>query len=170
MPREGHDLMAPIPVRFAMVISIHVPREGHDGWSRAKKNCCFTYFNPRAPRGARRQDNRQQIAPKKFQSTCPARGTTLPGKTPYVARIISIHVPREGHDLLYSFIINTHNLFQSTCPARGTTYIARSQPGTLPISIHVPREGHDVYFVGKVDFTALFQSTCPARGTTRAAR
>ena len=82
-------------------------------------NIC--YFNPRAPRGAR----------------------------PFSARlsstviIISIHVPREGHD--------------------------GGNPSTLTkgaISIHVPREGHDR---GGGDFSPpakRFQSTCPARGTT----
>ena len=166
MPREGHDLMAPIPVRFAMVISIHVPREGHDGWSRAKKNCCFTYFNPRAPRGARRQDNRQQIAPKKFQSTCPARGTTciLSAKStlrsyfnpraPRGARprlfhelsppaAISIHVPREGHD-----------------------YYAYINPQRTLISIHVPREGHDTNSNSRRSGRSNFNPRAP-RGARR---
>ena len=56
-----------------------------------------------------------------FQSTCPARGTTLPGKMPYVARIISIHVPREGHDQHIRHDGDESCQFQSTCPARGTT-------------------------------------------------
>ena len=80
----------------------------------------------------------------KFQSTCPARGTTTPvgctlpprpnfnPRAPRGARRglyrpgvadenISIHVPREGHDGV------------------GEMFAPRSRE----ISIHVPREGHD---------------------------
>ena len=57
-----------------------------------------------------------------FQSTCPARGTTsLPHSRSSTVRIISIHVPREGHD----------------------AYQLGAIKGDLTISIHVPREGHD---------------------------
>ena len=58
-------------------------------------------------------------------------------------REISIHVPREGHDL-------------------GTAPIFLQ----LYISIHVPREGHDNIAALTQRVTAIFQSTCPARGTT----
>ena len=60
---------------------------------------CSTYFNPRAPRGARRtQLGLHPCHIKRFQSTCPARGTTMS-----TAKTLKI------------------KLFQSTCPARGTT-------------------------------------------------
>ena len=57
--------------------------------------------------------------------------------------VISIHVPREGHDV-------------------GRILSAVSQG----ISIHVPREGHDPPINSANWSTPLFQSTCPARGTT----
>ena len=57
------------------------------------------HFNPRAPRGARR-----------FEPT-----------SAEYEEIISIHVPREGHDGLGEVVAVT----------------------PLRISIHVPREGHD---------------------------
>ena len=56
-------------------ISIHVPREGHDG-------------NPK----------RAPVASRIFLSTCPVRGTTLKERHAGVCEVISIHVPREGHD------------------------------------------------------------------------
>ncbi len=74
-----------------------MPREGHDLIFFFSFLKLFN-FNPRAPRGARplAEDN----------------GKTL--------IIISIHVPREGHDCFDSV------------------------PSMIPkISIHVPREGHD---------------------------
>ena len=60
-----------------MAISIHVPREGHDGrtWHE------FSSF-------------------LQFQSTCPARGTTAQACPIPALTVISIHVPREGHDRL----------------------------------------------------------------------
>ena len=82
---------------------------------------------------------------------------------------ISIHVPREGHDLAETVPSMQTSPFQSTCPARGTT-IAQTVSGVrtpnfnpraprgarrdtrgdyraaAEISIHVPREGHDMNF------------------------
>ena len=60
-----------------------------------------------------------------FQSTCPARGTTI------------------------GFLFSKPRLrkFQSTCPARGTTSFNERYFNDFTISIHVPREGHDVHLV-----------------------
>ena len=58
--------------------------------------------------------------------------------------IISIHVPREGHDYY---------------PSKSFDQVSR-------ISIHVPREGHDTAVKDVVLGAPVFQSTCPARGTT----
>ena len=81
--------------------------------------------------------------------------------------MISIHVPREGHDSGHAAAVVDKKIFQSTCPARGTTqsgdievncpadFNPRAPRGArrlylvgllnaLPISIHVPREGHDM--------------------------
>ena len=59
----------------------------------------------------------------RFQSTCPARGTTYARDWANRMFLISIHVPREGHDA------DTYH----------DNYLR------FGISIHVPREGHDVY-------------------------
>ena len=82
---------------------------------------CSANFNPRAPRGARPTAITMTRGDFLFQSTCPARGTTGRGfivmgrgknfnpRAPRGARhptvrplpwrcLISIHVPREGHD------------------------------------------------------------------------
>ena len=77
VPREGHDALVYAYSAVTRGISIHVPREGHDhtqcsvripifefqstcparGTTSSFQKCrpCFTYFNPRAPRGARRR-------------------------------------------------------------------------------------------------------------------
>ena len=57
---------------------------------------------------------------------------------------ISIHVPREGHDLhlrifpLSSFAISIH------VPREGHDREKAVTDEYRPISIHVPREGHDI--------------------------
>ena len=79
-----------------------------------------------------------------FQSTCPARGTTLLLCLYYTLQCrISIHVPREGHDQDSGGNSGGFFGFQSTCPARGTTRGAAFPQRVRRISIHVPREGHD---------------------------
>ena len=103
------------------------------------------YFNPRAPRGARHNDLQDRLQfHDQFQSTCPARGTTL---------FVML-------DKIYDC------LFQSTCPARGTTDFVGLKAAQIIISIHVPREGHDCNYDAHTRSNNLFQSTCPARGTT----
>ena len=57
---------------------------------------------------------------------------------------ISIHVPREGHDVPLKHGIISH----------------------IEISIHVPREGHDTAAATSSPGSSLFLSTCPVRGTT----
>ena len=125
-------------------ISIHVPREGHDVPDRSRAPVRLD-FNPRAPRGARRQRHLER----------------------HQLWLISIHVPREGHDRDEFQRMLRDAEFQSTCPARGTTHkFGHLDDGKEDISIHVPREGHDSTLGRCFSRLALFQSTCPARGTT----
>ena len=142
VPREGHDgSLSRSPTRYR--ISIHVPREGHDKGKKrrylsifdfnpraprgARRLCRYgqrvlrRHFNPRAPRGARQGYHHNRLRQYQFQSTCPARGTTNTRVYPLHKRLISIHVPREGHDSRASLFSATPRIFQSTCPARGTT-------------------------------------------------
>ena len=145
MPREGHDYSLAGMYRQRQ-ISIHVPREGHDPKQTALLLPDID-FNPRAPRGARLKNAVIRGHSCQFQSTCPARGTTLVIAKQDGSAFISIHVPREGHD----------------APA----LIIHQQP---TISIHVPREGHDQPQMPPTVRRQLFQSTCPARGTTKKRR
>ena len=132
-------------------ISIHVPREGHDSRrSRGSRNnrrfqsTCpargttelqralfqrFHDFNPRAPRGARLTIKLYQFAKRTFQSTCPARGTTPQQNHKYFAKIISIHVPREGHDVSMSATLTISPNFNPRAP-RGARLTTRHQSQT----------------------------------------
>ena len=102
------------------------------------------YFYPRAPGGARLPLTEYAKRHGKFLSTCPGRGTTrrwwtewpcaatflstcpgrgttiTPGQSFSGLALISIHVPREGHDRMEEILDRE-----------------------IEISIHVPREGHD---------------------------
>ena len=71
------------------------------------------------------------------------RGTTAGCPERCQQGVISIHVPREGHDLAAGLVHGHAGAFLSTCPVRGTTVLYRARKGAKGISIHVPREGHD---------------------------
>ena len=187
VPREGHD-HALLLQGQALFISIHVPREGHDDACAAQAARDY-YFNPRAPRGARLQilcvavhcslisihvpreghDAQELIngaGQAKFQSTCPARGTTarrllydyscqnFNPRAPRGARRLCVAVlavqnhfnpraPRGARRAVSQQERGLPQAFQSTCPARGTTGRGRGRKARVAISIHVPREGHD---------------------------
>ena len=79
---------------------------------------------------------------------------------------ISIHVPREGDDLGEIGDKLLAVVFQSTSPVRGTTVILKQRIPVVNISIHVPREGDDGNKVVGWPRLKEFQSTSPVRGTT----
>ena len=101
-----------------------------------------------------------------FQSTLPARGATENLIVEGHGRLISIHAPRTGSDLMlsgyfyshYNFnprsphgerLADSHSrmrrmIFQSTLPARGATRGGGDDVGRVAaISIHAPRTGSD---------------------------
>ena len=148
-------------------ISIHVPLAGHDLSFLTSSIYSARYFNPRAPCGARLTALLSAcIRIRRFQSTCPLRGTTyfalwvIPhfkhfnprapcGARPITRSLIvagfaiSIHVPLAGHDAMRLLQSSPLILFQSTCPLRGTTDHPAAQRRIRAISIHVPLAGHD---------------------------
>ena len=167
VPREGHDSTT-FSAGVQRSISIHVPREGHDG-SNPSFCAKSTKFQSTCPARGTTTRTPCRASRSRFQSTCPARGTT------------------ESEDDAENYVT-----FQSTCPARGTTGTEPTEGGATTyfnpraprgarqereslyrrnggISIHVPREGHDQLSSGSCARQAIFQSTCPARGTTRPA-
>ena len=56
------------------------------------------YFNPRTPRGVRRERSMKEIKQAVFQSTHPAWGATVEAKADLKKAAISIHAPRVGCD------------------------------------------------------------------------
>ena len=119
-PREGGDDPRNNMVELLEKISIHAPREGGDyegNWLQ----CVHYNFNPRPPRGGRRNRNANNIYNALFQSTPPARGATeaLP-------------------------VIQPEPIYFNPRPPRGgRLQLLRSCVDYLNISIHAPREGGD---------------------------
>ena len=101
-----------------------MPLAGRDESSVAMIEVGVVYFNPRAPRGARRSSVMGSPLGSAFQSTRPARGAT--------ERPVWLSAPQRS--------------FQSTRPARGATKALRSLFDEVCISIHAPREGRDDVF------------------------
>ena len=97
-PREGGDLQHP-DITFFVGISIHAPREGGDSFNDTLFHLPL-YFNPRPPRGGRREYISYGIRELD----------------------ISIHAPREGGDRTVARFSALVELFQSTPPARGATF------------------------------------------------
>ena len=96
-PREGGDGFGHYQYGW-YIISIHAPREGGDDLF-AKAVTQLFYFNPRPPRGGRRD--------------------VVVVDT--IDLQISIHAPREGGDAIDTGNRLHNRRFQSTPPARGAT-------------------------------------------------
>ncbi len=164
-PLAGRDLLRQ---RYGggLQISIHAPLAGRD-WSSCRVPCRATYFNPRAPCGARRLLRAIHTKLAGFQSTRPLRGATAARgqcprsssdfnpRAPCGARLfslrsswlggcISIHAPLAGRDALHTEYLRRELVFQSTRPLRGATLTNRL---LSPIM-------------------GIFQSTRPLRGAT----
>ena len=143
VPREGHDIPIGNVFAIALIFQSTCPARGTTARPplvRGPQN----HFNPRAPRGARRVD-----------------------AAVFWADHISIHVPREGHDVFSCGCIGQPYAISIHVPREGHDARPRSAaPYRRRISIHVPREGHDISSGMNLAETVSFQSTCPARGTT----
>ena len=140
-PARGTTVDQPA-VQLAVDISIHVPREGHDGGVGVTRAGIIQFQSTCPARGTTVQQDKY-TPDQTFQSTCPARGTTIYLFADSGSVTISIHVPREGHDINKHRAISTHSNFNPRAP-RG------ARPPLL-------QQGRD---------NLKFQSTCPARGTT----
>ena len=80
-------------------ISIHAPREGRDGSAPWSLWFCCSYFNPRAPRGARLGHGGAVLrGDTDFNPRAPRGARLLPQALIRQPGHISIHAPREGRD------------------------------------------------------------------------
>ena len=109
---------------FLRLISIHAPLAGRDRRATLISGSCRSYFNPRAPCGAR-QDARAEGSSLfcDFNPRAPC-GARLQIRTCYNKPFcISIHAPLAGRDSSVNRLSKKHTKFQSTRPLRGATSI-----------------------------------------------
>ncbi len=122
------------------------------------------YFNPLAPRGARRVEPIFSIIPRIFQSTRPSRGETLLSSVVRFDIAISIHSPLAGRDYLHLLLLCYLYLFQSTRPSRGETCREHFHYLCGGISIHSPLAGRDAREMVKVQMAAYISIHSPLAG------
>ena len=103
-----------------------------------------SYFNPRAPYGARLASTAQSLFNHMISIHAPHTGRDQSQDYWHPGKDISIHAPHTGRDLKVGGNIISRILFQSTRPIRGATFVPESvyiRPDT--ISIHAPHTGRD---------------------------
>ena len=131
--------------RFACghVISIHALREEGDTPVH-RRSAKSGYFNPRPPRGGRREGKTPFHVDDLFQSTPSARRATfLCAEQNCLVPLISIHALREEGDSHLSGCTTRTIKFQSTPSARRATSARRLREARISISIHALREEGD---------------------------
>ena len=125
-------------------ISIHPPRAGRDLLKCSMRIISKKFQSTRPVRGGTMPDCKECKDNREFQSTRPVRGGTTVLRHLPPAERISIHPPRAGRDTGHPFCSIGIIVFQSTRPVRGGTLTQASRfimPRT--ISIHPPRAGRD---------------------------
>ena len=94
-------------------------------WGATRRCSCEkltrTYFNPRAPCGARPKVRTVRKGQEAFQSTRPVWGATTNAFALLVTFAISIHAPRVGRDGAIDELAFQAQQFQSTRPVWGAT-------------------------------------------------
>ena len=103
----------------------------------------FSYFNPRAPCGARRFLSLPNFLVPKFQPTRPLRGATAWSAGQAQIQRISTHAPLAGRDAKTGYMTPVLESFQPTRPLRGATYMSGNLADALSISTHAPLAGRD---------------------------
>ena len=140
-PLQGATRMA-WPSASASKISTHAPLAGRDFGAEDARHRT-SYFNPRAPCGARPTPRPRPRRGSIFQPTRPLRGATAAKQRRDDDDDISTHAPLAGRD------------------ARDPVSLARGE-----ISTHAPLAGRDKNVSPNQSIMLVFQPTRPLRGAT----
>ena len=103
----------------------------------------IVHFNPRTPRGVRRDHLEALTCSGVFQSTHPARGATCTTLQAFCKASISIHAPREGCDIGHLLRERDIADFNPRTPRGVRRMMVIFNSPLISISIHAPREGCD---------------------------
>ena len=140
-PRAGRDPCHQAVFRRQR-ISIHAPRAGRDSVV-SERLTPVSYFNPRAPCGARPRARDLGGVESLFQSTRPVRGATCHIRRARAGLPISIHAPRAGRDRSCWMPAAQSWHFNPRAPCGARLALVVAGAGDVPISIHAPRAGRD---------------------------
>ena len=142
------------------MISIRAPRVGCDQCD-AGNQLRFHNFNPRTPRGVRRNRSLSKLEFYIFQSTHPAWGATFWKARKHESTNISIHAPRVGCDCPAIQTKFRLRHFNPRTP-RGVRHSAPQQSSQpMLISIHAPRVGCDDRTPPSIRRTPYFNPRTP---------
>ena len=122
-------------------------------------------FNPRSPHGERPVEQRTDLGAGYFNPRSP-HGERRDELNTLTKRLISIHAPRTGSDLLGATAMPRRHYFNPRSPHGERRNALISLRVTHDISIHAPRTGSDSTSFCNQRRTKQFQSTLPARGAT----
>ena len=143
-PSRGETLWVVLAARPAPYFNPLAPRGARRSWRMAVRRN-GRYFNPLAPRGARLPRLSAQCSPQDISIHSPLAGRDGHPHNPNLPFLkISIHSPLAGRDPRW-FI-------------RGD--------GMVNISIHSPLAGRDLLGQDAQKYAGIFQSTRPSRGET----
>ena len=95
-------------------------------------------------RGTTASDRKRTQANAIISIHVPREGHDAPTAGRRVLGCISIHVPREGHDHMHGFLSATVPGISIHVPREGHDWDSEMFRRSTNISIHVPREGHDM--------------------------
>ena len=132
-PLAGRDCLRQRRTLVLVLISTHAPLAGRDP-HLLDSTFSWSYFNPRAPCGARPRDMQLLQAGIIFQPSRPLRGATVEGVSERTYTDISTNAPLAGRDRSSPLSIATRRAgFQPTRPLRGatTSYFGRYAPTTF---------------------------------------
>ncbi len=140
-PRVGCDLRPPVRPSVRRYFNPRTPR----GVRRQPKMLFLltTHFNPRTPRGVRLIQDALVCMKILFQSTHPAWGATNNTDSPFVYLFISIHAPRVGCDKNHPMSSMSRDYFNPRTPRGVRPHRVPYVSILLVISIHAPRVGCD---------------------------
>ena len=119
------------------------------------------HFNPRAPCGARLYGETTVQLLLAFQSTRPVRGATYPYPAPPPPPPISIHAPRAGRDICNGIDLDQSVDFNPRAPCGARLAVALLPFEPLSISIHAPRAGRDCWVSSWPVWQSYFNPRAP---------
>ena len=149
-PLAGCDFPDLYPVFEPLEISIHAPLAGCDAFRARLRELGIENFNPRAPCGVRRHQQRDHARRRYFNPRAPCGVRHIDRADVADAVVISIHAPLAGCDLpVVRILCPMRRHFNPRAPCGVRLRFAAIPTACFRISIHAPLAGCDCGFIQK---------------------